>query len=98
MLRRLHAYFYFTIYTADSQMSGHIINPGETGSYNFTIPWSASPEANDPDCIANMYYSAYDVERDISSGLVGPLLICRPGTISEFTGRQVSYVLMKFLL
>lgn len=72
----------------DSQMSGHIITSGATGSYNFTVPWSASPGANDPDCIAYIYYSAYDVERDISSGLVGPLLICRPGTISEFTGRQ----------
>ena len=36
-----------------------------------------------------MYYSAYESERDVSSGLIGPLLICKTGAIDPSTGRQV---------
>ena len=65
------------------------MNPGDQGTYTFTVPWSVTPGTEDPPCLTYMYHSAYNVERDVSSGLVGPLLICKPGAIDPLTGRQV---------
>ncbi|XP_045213557.2 ferroxidase HEPHL1-like [Mercenaria mercenaria] len=67
---------------------GHTVKPGKIGSYVFTVPWAVAPGTDDPDCLTYLYYSSYDMERDVSSGLVGPLLICKPGSLDSYTGRQ----------
>lgn len=68
--------------------TGHIVKPGDMRSYVFTVPWDVAPGTEDPDCLTYLYYSNYDMERDVSSGLVGPLLICKPGSLDSYTGRQ----------
>ena len=73
----------------DAEMVGHVVKPGANESYTFTVPWSVSPGVDDPDCIPYMYYSAYNFERDINSGLVGPLVICRSGTLTQPEKKQV---------
>ena len=73
----------------NSEGIGRIVQPGSTGSYEFTIPWTVAPDDDDPDCLTYIYYSNFNLERDISSGLIGPLLICRPGTLDIVTGQQV---------
>ena len=66
-----------------------MVTPGNIGSYVFTVPWALAPGTDDPDCLTYMYYSSYDMERDVSSGLIGPLLVCRPGSLDSYSGRQV---------
>ena len=69
--------------------TGRIAQSGDMQTYEFSVPWSVAPGDDDPDCLVYLYYSDYDMERDVSSGLIGPLLICRPGTLDGETGMQV---------
>ncbi|KAJ0004534.1 hypothetical protein NQD34_010748 [Periophthalmus magnuspinnatus] len=65
---------------------GSHVSPGES----FTYTWQVleGPSVSDPPCIPYLYYSATDPSRDTSSGLVGPLLVCRKGALTE-SGTQV---------
>ncbi|XP_055964538.1 LOW QUALITY PROTEIN: coagulation factor V [Sorex fumeus] len=56
---------------------------------SYTYVWHATdrsgPETPGSACRAWAYYSAVNTEKDIHSGLIGPLLICRPGTLNKET-------------
>uniref|UniRef100_A0A673KXS9 Hephaestin n=1 Tax=Sinocyclocheilus rhinocerous TaxID=307959 RepID=A0A673KXS9_9TELE len=54
--------------------------------YEWLVPKDGGPTEKDPDCITYLYYSAVDPIRDTNSGLVGPLLICKPKTLKS--GKQ----------
>ncbi|KAL3877799.1 hypothetical protein ACJMK2_035449 [Sinanodonta woodiana] len=67
---------------------GHVILPGHVGTYIYTVPGYLAPTEDDPACLTYMYYSAVNVIRDIHSGLIGPLLICKPETLDPVTNKQ----------
>uniref|UniRef100_A0A3B3DN56 Uncharacterized protein n=1 Tax=Oryzias melastigma TaxID=30732 RepID=A0A3B3DN56_ORYME len=58
---------------------GSHVGPGK----NFIYTWQVldGPSPSDPPCIPYLYYSATDPPRDTNSGLVGPLLVCKKGTL-----------------
>ncbi|ESO97030.1 hypothetical protein LOTGIDRAFT_115607, partial [Lottia gigantea] len=56
--------------------------------YKWSVPASAGPGPKDPNCITWLYYSAVDKIRDVESGLIGPLQICRKGTLNVYGQRQ----------
>uniref|UniRef100_A0A8C7YGA2 ferroxidase n=1 Tax=Oryzias sinensis TaxID=183150 RepID=A0A8C7YGA2_9TELE len=58
---------------------GSHVGPGETFTYNWKVLDGPSP--SDPPCIPYLYYSATDPSRDTNTGLVGPLLVCKKGTL-----------------
>ncbi|XP_039770951.1 ferroxidase HEPHL1 [Ornithorhynchus anatinus] len=64
------------------KMGAHVL-PGETFTYKWTVPESVSPLASDPPCLTYLYFSAVDPIKDTSSGLVGPLVICKPNSLNE---------------
>lgn len=71
-------------YTRDSNVPyGLIVQPKAITTYRFTIPWTAAPTADDPNCLSYTYHSAVDVRKDTNTGLVGPLLVCKPGSLNE---------------
>uniref|UniRef100_G1R633 ferroxidase n=1 Tax=Nomascus leucogenys TaxID=61853 RepID=G1R633_NOMLE len=61
---------------------GAHVKPGETFTYKWTVPESVSPTADDPPCLTYLYFSAVDPIKDTSSGLVGPLLVCKKGVLN----------------
>lgn len=65
------------------------VHPGATFTYEWNVPENVGPTDQDPDCLTWLYYSAVDAVRDTSSGLVGPLLVCRKGALLP-SGKQVS--------
>lgn len=65
------------------------MSPGTTFTYEWDVPEDVGPTDQDPDCLTWLYYSAVDAVRDTSSGLVGPLLVCRKGALLS-SGKQVS--------
>ncbi|XP_017565233.1 coagulation factor VIII [Pygocentrus nattereri] len=65
----------------DGEAPGDPVPPGEERVYNWRITKRQGPYSKDFDCKAGAYYSTVDMEKDINSGLIGPLLICRPGTL-----------------
>ncbi|TSK53634.1 Ceruloplasmin [Bagarius yarrelli] len=66
------------------------VKPGTTYNYEWVIPKNGGPTENDPDCISYLYYSAVDPIRDTNSGLVGPLLICKPKTLKAGKQKNVN--------
>nr|XP_060611989.1 hephaestin [Anolis sagrei ordinatus] len=62
---------------------GTEVRPMRNFTYRWTVPQHVGPTHTDPSCLTWMYSSAADPTRDTNSGLVGPLLVCRPGTLDE---------------
>ncbi|KAM6438830.1 coagulation factor V [Rhynochetos jubatus] len=59
------------------------IEPGNTYTYEWKIAKTDQPTAQDAQCITRLYHSAVDTERDIASGLIGPLLICKSEALTQ---------------
>lgn len=72
---------------------GAHVKPGETFTYKWTVPRSVSPTASDPPCLTYLYFSAVEPIKDTSSGLVGPLLVCKKGVLNA-DGTQVSHQML----
>lgn len=62
---------------------GESVEPLQKFTYEWTVPEYAGPTPSDPPCLTRMYFSAVDPIRDTNSGLVGPLLICKAGTLTR---------------
>ncbi|KAK2829114.1 hypothetical protein Q7C36_017104 [Tachysurus vachellii] len=69
----------------ENEGPGDPVPPGEERIYNWRITKRQGPSSKDFDCKAGAYYSTVNMEKDINSGLIGPLLICRPGTLKPRT-------------
>jgi ceruloplasmin len=65
------------------------VAPKETFTYEWTVPKEVGPTYADPVCLARMYYSAVHPTKDIFTGLIGPVKICKKGSLLA-DGRQVS--------
>lgn len=80
---------------------GHIaVKPGHFIEVTWDVPQSSGPGVTDPNCISYIYYSTVDFVMDLYSGLLGPLVICRPGTLKRGEGpdRERSDVEREFAL
>uniref|UniRef100_A0A452RPV7 Coagulation factor VIII n=1 Tax=Ursus americanus TaxID=9643 RepID=A0A452RPV7_URSAM len=66
------------------------VNPNETKIYFWTVQHHMAPTKDEFDCKAWAYFSDVDLEKDVHSGLIGPLLICRSNTLNSAHGRQVT--------
>ncbi|KAF7243180.1 Ceruloplasmin, partial [Varanus komodoensis] len=87
---------YNTISGGTASPSSHV-NPGDTFIYEWEVPETVGPTPEDPDCLTWIYYSATDPIKDTSSGLVGPLLVCRKGSLLP-SGKQKNVTKEFFLL
>ncbi|KAM8745224.1 ceruloplasmin [Acanthopagrus schlegelii] len=66
-----------------------LIRPGMVHTYEWMVPVGAGPVQGEADCLTYLYYSGVDPVKDTNSGLVGPLLICRAGSLKR--GAQKNY-------
>nr|XP_020835450.1 ceruloplasmin-like [Phascolarctos cinereus] len=57
------------------------IQPGGKFTYEWTVPETVAPTSADPVCLTCLYYSAFDLVKEVTSGLTGPLLVCRKGSL-----------------
>ncbi|XP_070772856.1 ferroxidase HEPHL1 [Enoplosus armatus] len=73
------------------------VKPGNILELTWDVPQSSGPGVSDPNCISYAYYSSVDFIRDLYSGLLGPLVICRPGTLKG-SDRQRGDVEKEFAL
>ncbi|XP_052768195.1 ferroxidase HEPHL1-like [Mya arenaria] len=67
----------------DPRRSGAIVPIGAVRVYKFDVLQNSAPTHIDPDCLTYPYHSAVDVQKDIYSGLFGPMVICKPGTLTK---------------
>lgn len=66
-----------------------LVRPGATHIYEWSVPVGAGPVDGEADCLTYLYFSGVDPVKDSSSGLVGPLLVCRPRSLRR--GAQHNY-------
>ncbi|KAM4860376.1 coagulation factor V [Thomomys bottae] len=59
------------------------VAPGHEYIYEWVISEDSGPTKDDPPCLTHIYYSYENLTQDFNSGLVGPLLICKKGTLTE---------------
>ncbi|XP_041656874.1 ferroxidase HEPHL1 [Cheilinus undulatus] len=76
------------------------VDPGYMIELTWDVPESSGPGVSDPNCISYAYYSNVNFIRDLYSGLLGPLVVCRPGTLQRGVGsdRQRTDVEKEFAL
>uniref|UniRef100_A0A665VBY8 Hephaestin n=1 Tax=Echeneis naucrates TaxID=173247 RepID=A0A665VBY8_ECHNA len=66
-----------------------LVRPGTVYTYEWMVPVGAGPVDGEADCLTYLYYSGVDPVKDTNSGLVGPLLVCRQGSLKK--GVQKNY-------
>ncbi|XP_057584109.1 coagulation factor V [Hippopotamus amphibius kiboko] len=59
------------------------VAPGQEYTYEWSISEDSGPTHDDPPCLTHIYYSYENLVQDFNSGLIGPLLICKKGTLTE---------------
>ncbi|KAM9436317.1 ferroxidase HEPHL1-like isoform 2-T2 [Clarias gariepinus] len=62
------------------------VPPGNVMKYNWTI--RSGPGRTESNCITFAYYSSANFVKDLASGLVGPLIVCRKGTLDKNSRRR----------
>uniref|UniRef100_A0A6Q2XZ01 ferroxidase n=1 Tax=Esox lucius TaxID=8010 RepID=A0A6Q2XZ01_ESOLU len=62
------------------------VAPGSIEQFRWEVPLSSGPGESDPNCITYAYYSTVHFIKDIYSGLVGPLVVCRKGVLQGGAG------------
>ncbi|XP_051922357.1 coagulation factor VIII isoform X2 [Hippocampus zosterae] len=77
---------------------GEPVPPGEVRTYNWRITKKQGPTDAQFDCKAGAYYSTVDKERDLHSGLIGPLIICKAGTLPAAKNSEVGQMIQDFSL
>ncbi|XP_073711368.1 coagulation factor V [Misgurnus anguillicaudatus] len=70
------------------------VQPNSSHVYIWTVNSKSGPQNNKSDCRTWTYYSGVNPERDINSGLIGPLLVCRKGTLAELAMDRREFVLL----
>ncbi|XP_029298113.1 LOW QUALITY PROTEIN: coagulation factor VIII [Cottoperca gobio] len=84
--------------SAPPGVPGEPVAPGEAKTYNWRITRKQGPTNTEFDCKTGAYYSTVDKEKDLNSGLIGPLVICKSGTLrnSQNTRRGVKEFALLF--
>nr|XP_015802198.2 coagulation factor VIII [Nothobranchius furzeri] len=82
--------------SAPAGVPGDPVPPGEARTYNWKINKKQGPAEPEFDCKTGAYYSTVDKEKDLNSGLIGPLVICKSGTLK--TGRNKKPDIREFSL
>ncbi|XP_070694535.1 coagulation factor V [Pempheris klunzingeri] len=60
----------------------HGVQPGDTHTYVWRVVDEDEPLNGDSRCLTRLYHSAVDTPRDIASGLIGPILICKSQSLN----------------
>uniref|UniRef100_A0AAQ6A9K0 F5/8 type C domain-containing protein n=1 Tax=Amphiprion ocellaris TaxID=80972 RepID=A0AAQ6A9K0_AMPOC len=80
--------------TAGREKEDDAISPGGYYEYVWDINYKDSPTPSDPDCLTYSYSSQVDTVRDVNSGLIGALLICKPSAFTDGQRKYPAYVLL----
>ncbi|XP_078118780.1 coagulation factor V [Sander vitreus] len=74
--------------TSQKEKEDDVVRPNHQHVYYWEVTKEVSPQPSDPTCLTYTYISHTNVVEDYNSGLIGALLICKPGSLDE-SGKQV---------
>lgn len=73
--------------TAGHEKEDDAVDPGGYYKYVWDISPKDGPTSSDPECLTYSYSSQVDPVRDVNSGLIGALLICKTSQWGSQAGR-----------
>ncbi|XP_059896516.1 coagulation factor V isoform X1 [Gadus macrocephalus] len=76
--------------TSLKEKEDDVVRPGGEHTYYWEVTSAVAPQKADPACLTYTYVSHLNVVKDYNSGLIGTLLLCKPGSLNEF-GEQVHF-------
>uniref|UniRef100_A0A674GF34 ferroxidase n=1 Tax=Taeniopygia guttata TaxID=59729 RepID=A0A674GF34_TAEGU len=79
-----------TAYEGGTTQQGGVVQPGGHQKYSWKVLHQMAPTTQEFDCKAWAYFSNVDLEKDLHSGLIGPLIICKQGVLSYVSRRQLA--------
>ncbi|KAL4630784.1 ceruloplasmin [Arapaima gigas] len=65
------------------------VAPGQSFQYVWNLTADHAPTKDDTNCLTRVYHSHINAPKDIASGLIGPLIICKKDTL-DVHGDQAS--------
>uniref|UniRef100_A0A8C1RI50 Ceruloplasmin n=1 Tax=Cyprinus carpio TaxID=7962 RepID=A0A8C1RI50_CYPCA len=68
------------------------VAPEKSFSYIWTLPASHTPGKDDTNCLTRIYHSHVNAPKDIASGLIGPLIICKKGSLDVHGDKTGDYL------
>nr|XP_020660343.1 coagulation factor VIII [Pogona vitticeps] len=71
------------------QPIGEAVQPNQLREYLIKVQPHMVPTTNEFECKAWAYFSSVNLEKDLHSGLIGPLIICRSEVLSTAHVRQL---------
>ncbi|EOB03456.1 Coagulation factor VIII, partial [Anas platyrhynchos] len=74
----------------DTVSGEEAVQPGGLRDYSWKVLPEMAPTTQEFDCKAWAYFSNVDLEKDLHSGLIGPLIICRQNVVNTVTRRQLA--------
>ena len=74
-------YLHGLMYNDRVTVANRTVEPGNMQTFTWNVPEETGPGEGDKDCVLYAYYSHVDRVRDTHSGLIGPLVICKKGTL-----------------
>uniref|UniRef100_A0A669PRN5 ferroxidase n=1 Tax=Phasianus colchicus TaxID=9054 RepID=A0A669PRN5_PHACC len=82
--------FHSSLQGYEELQGGEAVQPGELREYSWKVLPQMAPTTQEFDCKAWAYLSNVDLEKDLHSGLIGPLIICRRGVLNSAFKRQLA--------
>uniref|UniRef100_A0A8C5FVB2 ferroxidase n=1 Tax=Gadus morhua TaxID=8049 RepID=A0A8C5FVB2_GADMO len=77
--------------TSLKEKEDDVVRPGAEHTYYWEVTSNVAPQKADPACLTYTYVSHLNVVKDYNSGLIGTLLLCKPGTPSPCVMTQVHF-------
>ncbi|XP_056295150.1 coagulation factor V isoform X2 [Pseudoliparis swirei] len=74
--------------TSQKEKEDDVVQPNGQHVYHWEVTSDVSPQPDDPTCLTYTYVSHINVVEDYNAGLIGTLLVCKPGSLDEL-GQQV---------
>ncbi|XP_073912246.1 ferroxidase HEPHL1-like isoform X3 [Castor canadensis] len=73
---------------AGTRVMNDMVPPGKNYTYVWPVREEYAPAPADANCLTWVYHSHIDAPKDICSGLIGPLLVCKEGMLNRYSGTR----------
>nr|XP_048289744.1 ferroxidase HEPHL1 [Myodes glareolus] len=74
--------------TSGKNKDDDMVPPGQNYTYVWPVREEYAPAPADANCLTWVYHSHIDAPKDICSGLIGPLLVCKEGVLNRYSGMR----------
>uniref|UniRef100_A0A3Q2PTM2 ferroxidase n=1 Tax=Fundulus heteroclitus TaxID=8078 RepID=A0A3Q2PTM2_FUNHE len=79
--------------TSNALKEDDSVPPGGSYTYRWVVKPRFAPTNDDANCLTWVYHSHVDTPKDVSSGLIGPLITCKKGTSARNDVDQDIYLM-----